>query len=46
MSFANENFTDLDFADDAVILAETESDLTAFLDALGHEAESLGRRPR
>ena len=44
VSFANERFTDLDFADDAVIFAETESDLAAFLDALGQEAESLGLR--
>ncbi len=37
VSCANERFTDLDFA-------ETESDLAAFLDALGQEAESLGLR--
>ena len=44
VSFANERFTDLDFADDAVIFAETESGLAAFLGALGQEAESLGLR--
>ena len=42
VSFANERFTDLDFADDAVIFAETKSGLAAFLGALGQEAESLG----
>ncbi len=44
MSFANERFTELDFAGDAVNFAETESDLAAFLDVLGQEAESLGLR--
>ncbi len=42
VSFANKRFRDLDFADDAVISAETKSDLAAFLDALEKEAESLG----
>ncbi len=40
--YANGRFTDLDVADDAVIFAETESDLAAFLGVLGQEAESLG----
>merc|ERR1712002_185252 len=44
VSFADERFTDLDFKDDAVIFAETESGLAAFLGVLGQEAESLGLR--
>ena len=35
-------FTDLDFADDAFIFAETMRDLVLFLEALAREAECLG----
>ncbi len=44
VSFVDKRFTDFDFADDAVIFAETESDLAAFLGVLKQEAESLGLR--
>ena len=44
VSFGNERFTDLDFADDAVIFAETMGELTVFLDALARESEGLGLR--
>ena len=43
-SFGDERFTDLDFADDAVILAETMEILVASLDVLSMESESLGLR--
>ena len=33
-SLSDERFTDLDFADDAVIFAETMQELTGFLEAL------------
>ena len=42
--FGNERFTDLDFADDAVIFAKTVEVLVAFLDVLSKESESLGLR--
>ena len=41
-SFGEVGFTDLDFADDAVIFAETMRDLVLFLEALAREAECLG----
>ena len=41
-SFGKEVFTDLDFADDAVIFAETLESLVLFLEALGKESEHLG----
>ena len=44
VSFGEERFTDLDFADDAVIFAETMGELTGFLDALAGESEGLGLR--
>ena len=44
VSFGNERFTDLDFADDAVIFAKTVEVLVAFLDVLSKESESLGLR--
>ena len=44
VSFGEERFTDLDFADDAVIFAETMDELTLFLDALSRESEGLGLR--
>ena len=43
-SIGEVGFTDLDFADDAVIFAETMQDLVLFLEALSQEAESLGLR--
>ena len=43
-SFGNERFTDLDFADDGVILAETVEILVASLDVLSRESEILGLR--
>ena len=41
-SFGREGFTDLDFADDAVIFAETMEGLVLFLEALSKESEHLG----
>ena len=41
-SFGNEVFTDLDFADDAVIFAETLDSLVLFLEALSKESKHLG----
>ena len=43
-SFDEVRFTDLDFADEAVIFAETMQDLVSFLEAITREAESLGLR--
>ena len=43
-SFGDERFTDLDFADDAVIFAETLESLVSSLDVLSQESESLGLR--
>ena len=43
-SLGDERFTDLDFADDAVIFAETMQELTGFLDALSGESGRLGLR--
>ena len=43
-SLGDERFTDLDFADDAVIFAETMQELTGFLEALSEESERLGLR--
>ena len=43
-SFGDLQITDLDFADDAVILAETIETLTEALEALSEEAEPLGLR--
>ena len=44
MSFGTVRITDLDFADDAVIFAETTEVLTGALDSLSEEAEPLGLR--
>ena len=43
-SFGGEKFTDLDFADGAVIFAETMEVLVASLDVMSRESESLGFR--
>ena len=43
-SIGDERFTDLDFADDTVIFAETMEVLVASLDALSKESEILGLR--
>ena len=43
-SFGNVRITDLDFADDAVIFAETLDVLTEALETLSEEAEPLGLR--
>ena len=43
-SFGGEKFTDLDFADGAVIFAETMEILVASLDVMSRESESLGFR--
>jgi hypothetical protein len=43
-SFGNVKITDLDFADDAVIFAETLDGLTSALETLSEEAEPLGLR--
>ena len=42
--FGEERFTDLDFADDAVIFAENMQSLVESLAALSQESESLGLR--
>ena len=44
VSFATVRITDLDFADDAVIFAETTKVLAGALDTLSEEAEPLGLR--
>ena len=44
VSFGDVRITDLDFADDAVIFAETLDVLTAALETLSEEAEPLGLR--
>ena len=44
VSFGNVRITDLDFADDAVIFAETTKILAGALDSLSEEAEPLGLR--
>ena len=44
VSFVDDRFTDLDFADDAVIFAETAGALTEALEKLSEEAEPLGLR--
>ena len=44
MSFGTVRITDLDFADDAVIFAETPEALSGALDLLSEEAEPLGLR--
>ena len=44
VSFGTVRITDLDFADDAVILAETAEVLAGALDSLSKEAEPLGLR--
>jgi hypothetical protein len=43
-SFGDERFTDLDFADDAVIFAETLESSVLSLNVLSQESESLGLR--
>ena len=44
VSFGNVQITDLDFADDAVIFAETVESITEALETLSEEAEPLGLR--
>ena len=44
VSFGDVRITDLDFADDAVILAETIETLTEALETLSEESEPLGLR--
>uniref|UniRef100_A0A8C3A210 Reverse transcriptase domain-containing protein n=1 Tax=Cyclopterus lumpus TaxID=8103 RepID=A0A8C3A210_CYCLU len=44
VSFGNDRFSDLDFADDAVIFAESLDVLTWALVSLGEESEPLGLR--
>ena len=44
MSFGTVGFTDLDFADDPVIFAETTAVLAGALDSLCEKAEPLGLR--
>ena len=44
VSFGEVRITDLDFADDAVILAETVDVLAEALDTMGQEAGPLGLR--
>ena len=43
-SFGTARITDLDFADDAVVYAETTDVLAGALDSLSEEAEPLGLR--
>ena len=43
-SLGDERFTDLDFAEDAVVFAETIQELTGFLQALSWESGRLGQR--